>query len=197
MSANNNGADVRVRRTRADIARTVLAILARQGVSEVTHARVAELAGYSKTTLYTHWPARADLLVVALDSVGAMPHGPQTGDRRTQLIGELQAFRDGIVDDGLATILVILAEWGAGVDDIAAIRDRIVTDGQSVVRELLSKLVDGPRLDAAVHLLTGAVLCPTLMHATPPDDGLITTAVDIVLTGCSTPRTGPTGGRAA
>ena len=48
--------DARIVRTRADVDRTALAILVEEGLEALTHARVAERAGYSKTTLYRHWP---------------------------------------------------------------------------------------------------------------------------------------------
>ena len=56
------GEDPRVTRTRADIARTALAVLTTEGADALTHTRVAEVAGYSKTTLYAHWATRLDLL---------------------------------------------------------------------------------------------------------------------------------------
>ena len=66
--ASESGEDARVSRTRADIARAAFGVLTSEGSDAVTHARVAEVAGYSKTTLYAHWPARHDLIALALDA---------------------------------------------------------------------------------------------------------------------------------
>ncbi|MBJ7383621.1 MAG: TetR family transcriptional regulator, partial [Mycolicibacterium sp.] len=41
-------------RTRADVSRAALQVLTSEGADALTHAHVAEIAGYSKTTLYTH-----------------------------------------------------------------------------------------------------------------------------------------------
>ena len=60
------GEDARVARTRADVARAALEVLTHEDWDAVTHARVAEAAGYSKTTLYTHWPSKVDLVAMAL-----------------------------------------------------------------------------------------------------------------------------------
>lgn len=76
------GEDARVARTRADVAKAALEVLSNEGSEAVTHARVAELAGYSKTTLYSHWPARIDLIAMAIESLGEMPHHQRTGDLR-------------------------------------------------------------------------------------------------------------------
>ena len=45
--------DARVARTRADVSRVALKVLTDEGTDALTHGHVAELAGYSKTTLYT------------------------------------------------------------------------------------------------------------------------------------------------
>src|ERR1700760_2101298 len=97
--------DARVARTRADVARAALEVLTGEGSEAVTHARVAELAGYSKTTLYTHWPARVELITMAIESLGKMPHHERTGDLRADVIEELKVFRTGILDLRLDRVL--------------------------------------------------------------------------------------------
>ena len=111
--APGTGEDARVARTRADVARAALGVLTDEGSDAVTHARVAELAGYSKTTLYTHWPSRVDLIVLAVDALGELPHHERTGDLRADIIGELQAFRGGITEMRLDRILTGMAQWAS------------------------------------------------------------------------------------
>jgi AcrR family transcriptional regulator len=146
----------------------------------VTHARVAELAGYSKTTLYTHWPSRVDLIALALDALGELPHHDQTGDIRTDLIGELQAFRGGIITMRLDRVLTGMAQW-ASIDEMREIRDKINSSGQGPLRAMLAEVLDGVELEAAVSMLTGVVACPSIMFGTLPDDDVIAASVDIVL----------------
>ena len=178
--AGDTGEDARVSRTRADVARAALEVLTREGSDAVTHARVAEIAGYSKTTLYTHWPARIDLIAMAIESLGDMPHHKRTGDLRTDVIGELTVFRAGVLDIRLDRVLSGMAEW-ASVEQMAQIRDKVNTDGQHQMYEMLGELFSGAALDAAVSMLTGVVACPSLMFGTVPDDAVIEAAVDIVL----------------
>ena len=166
-------------RTRADVARAALKVLTVEGSDAVTHARVAELAGYSKTTLYTHWPSRVELIVLALDALGELPHHERTGDLRTDLIGELQAFRGGITEMRLDRILTGMAQW-ASVDEMREIRDAINSSGQGPMRAMLA-VVDGAELEAALSMLTGVVACPSIMFGSLPEDDVIAAAVDIVL----------------
>ena len=174
------GEDARVARTRGDVARAALEVLTVEGSDAVTHARVAELAGYSKTTLYTHWPSRVDLIALALDSLGELPHHERTGDLRTDIIGELQAFRGGITDMRLDRVLTGMAQW-ASVEEMRQIRDKINAEGQGPLRTMLEEALHGAELEAAVSMLTGVVACPSIMFGTLPDDDVIAAAVDIVL----------------
>ncbi len=157
-------------------------MLTGEGSEAVTHARVAELAGYSKTTLYSHWPGRIDLIAMAIESLGEMPHFVRTGDLRTDLIGELGVFRTAILEWRLDQVLAGMAQW-ASAEQMSQVRARVNTDGQHQMYEMLGERFSGAALDAAVHMLTGVVACPSLMFGTVPDDAVIEAAVDIVLNG--------------
>lgn len=179
-AAGNAGQDARVGRTRADVSRAALQVLVDEGCEALSHAHLAEIAGYSKTTLYAHWPARIDLIMLALDALGDMPHQPRSGNLRADIIGELQVFRQAVIDLRLDHILSVMAQW-ASVEEMAQVRDRINTDGQGPLRQMLTEVFDGAKLDAAVSMLTGVVACPTLMFGTLPSDEVIDAAVSLVL----------------
>jgi AcrR family transcriptional regulator len=178
---STRGEDSRVARTRTDVSRAALQVLIGQGWEEVTHQRVADVAGYSKSTLYTHWPSRFDLIAMALDALGDMPHHQPTGDLRADLIGELTVFRQAIRDLKLDQLLSGMAQ-AASVEDVAALRRRVNSAGQQPLRDLLAQRFSAAALDASVSMLTGVVACPSLMYGELPDDSVITAAVDIVLT---------------
>lgn len=174
------GEDSRVLRTRADVGRTALNVLVTEGSDALTHARVSELAGYSKTTLYSHWPSRFDLLKIALDAIGELPHQEPTGDLRADLIGELQSFRRAVVDLHLDKVLYAMAQW-ASIETMAEIRDSLNSEAQRPIRLMLADVFDGAQLEAAISMLAGVVACPSLMFGTVPGDDVIEAAVDMVL----------------
>jgi AcrR family transcriptional regulator len=180
--ANDAAPDARVARTRADVSRVALQILTTEGADALTHAHVAELAGYSKTTVYSHWPARVELIALALDALGELPHHQRTGDLRVDLIGELHSFRRAVAEFRLDRILSVMAQW-ASVDELARIRDRINAEGQRPIRGMLGEVFAGAELEATVSMLAGVVACPTLMFGAPPDDDVIAAAVELVLRG--------------
>jgi AcrR family transcriptional regulator len=182
--------DARVARTRADVARATLEILNGEGSEAITHARVAEMAGYSKTTVYTHWPARVDLIRAAIESLGEMPHHQRTGALRVDLIEELKVFRSGIIELRLDRVLASMAQW-ASSEQVRQLRDKVNTDGQQQMYAMLGEVLSGAELHAAVSMLTGVVACPSLMYGTLPEDDVIEAAVDMVLGSADSPHTPP------
>ncbi|KQH79268.1 hypothetical protein AO501_14495 [Mycobacterium gordonae] len=182
----SDGEDARVARTRADVARATLKILNGEGSEAITHARVAEMAGYSKTTVYTHWPARVDLITLAIESLGEMPHHERTGDLRVDLVEELKVFRSGIIELRLDRVLASMAQW-ASQEQVRELRDKVNSDGQRQMYAMLGEVFAGAELDASVSMLTGVVACPSLMYGTLPDDDIIEAAVDMVLRSAGSP----------
>lgn len=181
------GEDARIIRTRADVARAAFDVLVREGAEALTHAHVAERAGYSKTTLYKHWPTRFDLAAIALEALSEVEHHERTGDIRIDLVGELTAFRQAVLDHRLDQVLAAMAQWATD-DMMRDVRNKINTDGQRTIRTILAEAFEGPDLEAAISMLSGVVACPSLMFGTVPDDDAIEAAVDIVLRSL-----GPTG----
>ncbi len=176
------GEDARVIRTRADVARTALTCSPPRVRTPSPTPASPRSPGYSKTTLYAHWPSRVDLIATALDALGEMPHHERTGDIRADLVGELKTFRQAVVDLRLDRVLSAMAQW-ATVEAMAQIRDRVNAEGQRPIRGILEQSFDGPALEAAISMLAGVVACPSLMFGTLPDDDIIEAAVDIVLSG--------------
>src|ERR1700744_442519 len=173
--------DARVIRTRNDILRATLEVLTSQGLDGLTHPHLAEVAGYSRATLYHHWPNRTALLLDAFSYRGAGEPSTPAGDLRADLLAELTMFRTEMQRQGLDRALDVPAAVTAFEPDLAEVRDQLVTDGEHVTRGLLAPVLDGADLEAAVQMLTGAVLNSALLHGKLPSDDVIAAAVDTVL----------------
>jgi len=178
--------DPRVRRTRADVLRTALDVLIDEGRDAVTHPHLAHASGYSRATLYKHWPTRADLVRGAFTRLADAEHHTPTGDLRSDLIAELTMFRLGMQRHRLDRALAVLADLAASMPELAELRDHLVVEGEQVLRSLLAQVLTGPELEAAALMLSGAVLHSALMHGRLPDDAVITAAVDLVLRAAGT-----------
>lgn len=179
--------DPRVVRTRDDVLSTALQVLLDEGWDAVTHQRVAQAAGYSKATVYKHWPNRSALIGEAFSRLREMPHHNPTGDLRADLIAEITTFRTGMEQQRLDRALCVLVELAGTVPELVDVRRKLVADGERVVRELLGPYLEGAALEAATLMLVGAVLHGAIMHGAPPTDRVITGSVDLVLRAVGSP----------
>lgn len=179
--------DPRVTRTRNDVLAVAVQILVEDGWDEVTHARVAKEAGYSRATLYAHWPDRIDLLRDAFSRYGEMPHHQATGDPERDLRGEVESFCRAMVEYRLDRALATLAERAQTTPEVVAIRDSFVAEGERPMRDTMPALARGPEAEAAVQMLCGMVTHAVLMHGEPPPQDVLDAAVDIVIRGLTVP----------
>ena len=175
--------DPRVVRTRHDVLQATVDVLVDQGWDAVTLPHVARVAGYSKATLYAHWPDRVALVRDALQRFGDMPHAAPVGTLREDLLTELVSFRAAMLEHRLDRALLVLAERAPSVPELVPVRDAFVADGERVVRERLAPLLSPQQVDAAVLSLCGAVLHGVLLHGSPPSDAVLATVVDAVVAG--------------
>ena len=175
--------DPRVVRTRSDVLQAAVDVLVDEGWDAVTHPHVARVAGYSKATLYAHWPDRLALVRDAFATFGQMPHAAPVGTLREDLLIELRSFRTAMEEHRLDRALAVLAERAPAVPELAPIRDAYVADGERPLRERLGPLLEPAAVDVAVHLLCGGVLHAALMHGRTPSDDFLARTVEAVLLG--------------
>ena len=105
--------DARVVRTRHDVLNAALRVLLDEGWEAVTQPYLARVSGYSRATIYKHWPTRALLLQEAFTHLADMPHHTPTGDLRFDLIAELTAFRTAMAEHRLDRALAVLIDLTA------------------------------------------------------------------------------------
>jgi AcrR family transcriptional regulator len=72
-------ADPRVTRSRDAILATALELLGEGGLGHVTIDEVSRRSGVAKTTIYRHWPTRADLVIDTCAQLSTSQSTPDTG----------------------------------------------------------------------------------------------------------------------
>ncbi|MEO1060806.1 MAG: TetR/AcrR family transcriptional regulator [Actinomycetota bacterium] len=177
--------DPRITRTREAVLDAVAELLTEEGWERVTHQRVAERSGYARSTVYRHWPERIDLLRGLSDRAEQMSHPERvTGDLRSDLLGELLAYRDVLFDRGGGATLAALIGVAEHSDGADAVRAASVARGETPVRDLLRSAVDDGRLAAGLDPAAGAselfgpITHRRLMTRTRPDDAELADLVD-------------------
>ncbi|MEM9563979.1 MAG: TetR/AcrR family transcriptional regulator [Actinomycetota bacterium] len=173
--------DPRVRRTRKDVRRAAGELLLGEGWDAVTHAKVAGAAGYSRATIYAHWPRPVDLLIEAFNHIGAIPHHEPTGDLRQDLIDELTVFRTVLVDHGLARVLTTLADRATTSPELAEFRDSIVAEGNRLFETIFRQHQSPEQAELSSALVLGTVYYLATMTDEPITDDTLIGIVDRVI----------------
>lgn len=156
--------DPRVRRTRADVVAAAGQVLLEEGWDQVTHAHVANRAGYSRATLYRHWRDQADLIELALEHVNGVSHSQPSGHVSEDLVAELEMFRRFLTHRGFGPVLAALVHHAATEPRIEVMRDRAIEHGLEILTEILTRAEGEGRLhpaltvDVAASMLAGGLI---------------------------------------
>lgn len=163
--------DPRVLRTRRDVLAAAREVLLDEGWERVTVSRVADRSGYARTTLYRHWPQRLDLLRDLIDEEARLAHTTPTGDLRSDLVAELDAFRIAVTSAGLGRMMIAIGQQARDDSELAELNRSMREGGVRVLGEILAAAAE--RGDFVRHLdpsqaaaqLLGPVLFAYLFHA--------------------------------
>jgi AcrR family transcriptional regulator len=142
---------------------------------------VAAEAGYSRATIYAHWPRQVDLLIEAFNHIGAIPHHEPTGDLRQDLIGELTVLRTVLIDHGLARVLTTLADRAATNPELAEFRDSIVAEGNRCFHSIFGRHQSPEQAELSSALVLGTIYYLATMTDQPISDDTIAGIADRVL----------------
>ena len=160
--------DPRVERTRAAVVDAAAELLTTEGPGAVTHAGVAAAANVSRTTVYTHWPTREDLLRATIESVGKLPPdaGMLTGDLRAdleRLFGQLVA---DLVDDQRAPMIANMMERALHDSAVVTVRNEFFSAFEQVFRTVIDSAVANGELRSDIDVARSmAGLVGSLMFA--------------------------------
>jgi len=80
--------DARVRRSKETVLAVTHKMMSETGLGGVSIDEVSKRSGVAKTTIYRHWPSRADLLLEACSKLGPKFEVPDTGSLR----GDIEAL---------------------------------------------------------------------------------------------------------
>jgi AcrR family transcriptional regulator len=174
--------DPRVARTRRDVVDATAALLLENGWDAVSHAEVARSSGYSKATIYAHWPTRLALIGAAIEQICDAPHHPKaTGALRADLRTSLVDFATDLTEGHLDRLLAGVVER-AGTDEIVRrLRTRLYETGTSGLRSILETHLDSRDVEPCLTLLTGAVFMRVSFQGEPADAAFVEDLIRRVL----------------
>lgn len=141
VRATGTAGDARVRRSRERVLRATAELLGESGVGGVSVDEVSRRSGVAKTTIYRHWPTRADLVVDACSQLSADVDVPDTGT----FAGDVTALLTSVA------ALLRTARWSAVMPsiidaaerdpDLAAVHGRIQLGHAAPFRAVIARAV--------------------------------------------------------
>jgi AcrR family transcriptional regulator len=180
--------DPRRDRTVAAALKAARELLLSDGWDALTHARVAELSGIGRATVYRNWPDQKGLLHDTLRSMVRQPEThPGTGELRADLVRCLESFRLEVRDDRyvkLMSTLINRSEWDP---DIAVIRRDLATVGAAPLRQVLTDARDrgllpaALNLDSALSLLIGPLMFRRFVSGVVPSKAFVSEVTEAFL----------------
>ncbi|MFC3831445.1 MULTISPECIES: TetR/AcrR family transcriptional regulator [Deinococcus] len=177
----------RVQRSRTTILATTLDLLTESGLGGVSIDEVSRRSGIAKTTIYRHWPTRADLLTDACAQLIDRQDIPDTGDVRRDLTTQLTTLAHLLTTARWSTVLPSVIDAAERDPGIADILSRIQRGHMAPFREIMTRARTRGELppDADHSALTAQLMGPLFYRRwftrEPLDDAFVQMVIDTVL----------------
>lgn len=154
--------DPRVQRTRALVLQVTLDLLSEHGLGGLSIDEVSRRSGVAKTTIYRHWPTRADLILDACSQLSGQQPVPDTGQLMDDLTVLLTTFADLLRTARWSSVMPSIMDAAERDADVAAIHSAIQRDHAAPILAVLNRAKDRGALPASAdpHAMTAALLGP-------------------------------------
>ncbi|SOD64846.1 transcriptional regulator, TetR family [Streptomyces zhaozhouensis] len=175
VKSSGDAVDPRVARTRRDVIRASATSLLEDGWGATTHAEVARRAGYSKATVYAHWPTSVDLVRDAISLICEDATHPATGGDLVEDLHAALGALAGTLSEGRYDRLMAGVIERAGHDEGAReLRDRLYETATTGVRGVLAAHLAPDDVEPCLAMLVGAVLVRTTYEGGTADAAFLT-----------------------
>lgn len=154
--------DERVRRSRTTVLGVTAELLFERGFAGVSVDEIVRRSGVAKTTIYRHWPTRADLLRDACSTIGTPLDVPDTGSFEADVTALITNFVHLLRTAKWTSVLPSVIDAAERDPDIAAMYSRLQEGYSAPLQTVIERAVQKGELskttDAA--LLIAAVIGP-------------------------------------
>ncbi|MGH1502925.1 MAG: TetR/AcrR family transcriptional regulator [Acidimicrobiales bacterium] len=139
--------DPRVERTRAVVHDAAVALFAEAGLEGFTMEALAERSGVARSTIYRHWPDRAELLASVFDAVSPMVDDDAGDPVGVRLRRRGERFAHGLEEERWGQLLPFIVAAAQHDKSVREALDRFNRQRRSSTRELLAAAVDAGEID--------------------------------------------------
>jgi AcrR family transcriptional regulator len=153
--------DERVRRSRAKVLGVTAELLFERGFGGASVDEISRRSGVAKTTIYRHWPTRADLLRDACSTISTPQEVPETGSFETDITALMTDLAHLLRSAKWTSVLPSVIDAAERSPDIAAMYSTLQRSYsapfETVIRRAMQKgeLPKGTDIATLVAALTG------------------------------------------
>lgn len=144
--------DKRIERSRDKVLRETYRILSEQGFSGASIDAIAKQSGVAKTTIYRHWPSRADLLLDACAKMGSKTEPPDTGELKEDLTILLSHLAQELKLARWSSILPSIVDAAERDPDVATVYKKLHGDLMAPYRTVLIRAQERGELSKEVQI---------------------------------------------
>lgn len=131
--------DARYERSRAAVHEAVCTVLVADGISGLTHDRVAQESGVSRSTVYRNWPDMAALACEVFDELMHREPMDVSADPAIALGEYLADYARRLNDPVYTAVLVALIEGSARDDAFAGVHRRAFSQSRSRAGDIVRR----------------------------------------------------------
>ena len=147
MTTSLKTVDKRIERSRDKVLRETYRMLSEQGFSGASIDAIAKQSGVAKTTIYRHWPSRANLLLDACSKMGSRIDPPETGSLKQDLTLLLTHLARELKTARWASILPSIVDAAERDPDVANVYKKLHGDLMTPYRTVLLRAQERGELD--------------------------------------------------
>lgn len=179
MTPTRSDVDPRIERTRTVVVDAAAQLLAEEGFERITIDGIAEQSGVARSTIYRHWPDRADLLGQAFSVVCSVDATPDHGNLADDLRHKTSMLARGLTGAAWGAMLPSLIGASAHDDDLRRALIGFNAQRRAEIHELFERAVargevgEDVDLVAAMERLVGPFFLRRLMTQESLDDDFV------------------------
>lgn len=159
--------DPRIERTKRVVLEATADVIGEVGFGRATIESIAERSGVARSTIYRHWPERADLLLEAVSRRVALPEMTSSGDLRTDLLALTSAVAALMTEEDTRWVAGSFIIEAGRDSELAAVHRRFVGGRQEFMASIIRSAIEQGELppDTDVRSFTEDLAAPIFFRS--------------------------------
>ena len=158
--------DPRIERTRHHVLTATVDVLREVGYGQLTIEAVAARSGVAKSTIYRHWPGKAELVTDAFLTLKPRSPEPPPGPVRDRVTAVLTGIVESLsAPTNLACVMPALIDAAERIPEMATLSRRLAEESAVPLRGVLDQAVEAGELPPSTDtgLLTDSLMGPIML----------------------------------